>query len=130
MRSVRHALATLFLPMLVQACSNSEEVVLGGDPEPSGDAGAVTRVDGGERRDAGPTRTDVPLAQRDATASGDVSSPVPERCNGEDDDGDGMIDETCACAPVSGAASASMATTSAIRRWLSPLRWLEASGFS
>ncbi len=110
MRSLRQALATLFLSALVQACSNDEEVVLSGDPTPNADAGAVARVDGaarvdgGARGDAGPVdggvnRVDVPLPQGDASVPGDGSTPGPERCNGEDDDGDGVIDETCACAP-------------------------------
>ena len=44
MSPVRHALATLFVPLLMQACGGGEEVVLGGDPASGGDAGAVTRV--------------------------------------------------------------------------------------
>lgn len=109
MQGLPRLLVAAVIPGFVAACGAVEEVVVEA-PEVGGeDAGASARTDLGARRDALTDvagRTDVPLSQGDGsgagsdggTTAGDGAARV-ERCNGEDDNGDGRIDETCACAP-------------------------------
>lgn len=109
MYRTRPSLRLAVLPWALLACSASDAVVELSTDDPRPDAGSRADLPlprpGADA--SSPVRPDAPLPGADANIPGDDvvrssdggGAPRPERCNGEDDDGDGMVDETCVCAP-------------------------------
>jgi len=64
---------------------------------PTGDSGATPGDTGTPPGDTGATPGDTGTPPGDTGTPPEDAGPPPEVCNGQDDDGDGLIDEICAC---------------------------------